>query len=74
MDGRTDGQTDERIDERTDEQKISPFYRTSSPIRAADYWNTVSGVKKKCVKRGKGTADHMMLLGIWLNIDRGKSG
>ena len=32
---RTDGQTDGRTDGQTDKWKISPFYRTSSPIGAA---------------------------------------
>ena len=35
MDGRTDKWTDGRTDERMDGQKISPFYRTLSPIGAA---------------------------------------
>ena len=35
MDGRTDGWLDGRMYRRTDRRKISPFYRTSSPIGAA---------------------------------------
>ena len=57
-------------------QKISPFYRTSSPIGAAvplqpNYvWNIVSDANMLLLdtryKAGKGTADHMMPLGNWL--------
>ena len=55
MDGQTDGQTNE--------QKISPFYRTSSPIGAAAPLQP--NFNLKTIKRGKGTADHMMPLGAW---------
>ena len=47
-----------------DEQKISPFYRTSSPIGAAAPLQP--NFNPKTIKRGKGTADHMMPLGAWL--------
>ena len=47
-----------------DEQKISPFYRTSSPIGAAAPLQP----NQKTIKRGKGTADHMMPLGAWFHI------
>ena len=62
-DGRTDGQTDRWMDGQTDGWKISPFYRTSSPIGAAAQLQP-----KNCVKQGKGTADHMMPLGGWLTV------
>ena len=55
MDGWTDGRMNER--------KISPFYRTSSPIGAAAPLQP--NFNLKTVKRGKGTADHMMPLGAW---------
>ena len=49
--------TDGRTDVWTDGRKISPFYRTLSPIGAAALLQP-----KNCIKRGKGTADHMMPL------------
>ena len=57
MDGRTYG--------RMDGWKISPFYRTSSPIGAAAPLQP--NFNLKTIKRGKGTADHMMPLGAWLS-------
>ena len=54
---RTDGRTDGRMDGR----KISPFYRTSSPIGAATLPAPMKTKEK--VKQGKGTADHLMPLG-----------
>ena len=56
MDGRTDGQTDKR--------KISPFYRTSSPIGAAALPPPMKTKEK--VEQGKGTADDLMPLGYLL--------
>merc|ERR1712212_1087834 len=53
MDGRTDGRMDKR--------KISPFYRTSSPIGAAA--QPLPMKTKEKVEQGKGTADHLMPLG-----------
>ena len=48
-------------DGRTDVQKISPFYRTLSPIGAAALPATMKTKKK--VEQGKGTADHLLPLG-----------
>ena len=56
MDGRTDGWTDG--------QKISPFYRTSSPIGAAALPPPMK-IKEK-VEQGKETVDHFMPLGYLL--------
>ena len=53
--------TDGRTNERTDERKISPFYRTSSPIGAAALPPPMKTKKK--VEQGKGTGDHLMPLG-----------
>ena len=50
----TDGQTDEQ-------RKISPFYRTLSSIGAAALPPRMKTKEK--VEQGKGTADHLMLLG-----------
>ena len=44
-----------------DVQKISPFYRTSSPIGAAALPPPMKTKEK--VEQGKGTADHLMPLG-----------
>ena len=60
MDGWMDGRMD---DGRTDGRKISPFYRTSSPIGAAAPLQP--NFNPKTIKRGKGTAVHMMPLGDW---------
>ena len=46
---------------RTNERKISPFYRTSSPIGAAALPPPMKTKEK--VEQGKGTADHLMPLG-----------
>ena len=48
-------------DERTDGRKISPFYRTSSPIRAAALPAPMKTKEK--VEQGKGTADHFDAFG-----------
>ena len=61
---RTDGHTNKRTNERTDERKISPFYRTSSPIGAAALPPPMKTKEK--VEQGKGTADHLMPLGYLL--------
>ena len=50
-----------RTYERTNERKISPFYRTSSPIGAAALPPPMKTKEK--VEQGKGTADHLMPLG-----------
>ena len=58
-----DGQMDRWTDGRTYQQKISPFYRTLSPIGAA----ALPAPMKTKVKleQGKGTADHLMPLGYF---------
>ena len=56
---------DGRTDEWTDGRKISPFYRTSSPIGAAAPLQP--NFNLKTIKRGKGTADHVMPLGAWFS-------
>ena len=58
MDGRTDGRTKER--------KISPFYRTLSPIGAAALPPPMKTKEK--VEQVKGTADHLMPLCDWLQL------
>ena len=58
---RTNGQTDEQ----TDKRKISPFYRTSSPIGATALPPPMKTKEK--VEQGKGTADHLMPLGYLLS-------
>ena len=55
--GRTNG--------RTYGWKISPFYRTSSPIGAAALPPSMKTKEK--VAQGKGTADYLMPLGDWLS-------
>ena len=60
-DGQTDGRTDGRMDKRTDGRKISPFYRTLSPIGAAALPPPMKTKEKE--EQGKGTADHLMPLG-----------
>ena len=54
------------MDGRTDGWKISPFYRTLFPIGAAAPPQP-NYDPKNCIKQGKGTADHMMPLGNWLD-------
>ena len=54
---------DRRTDGWTDGQKISPFYRTSSPIGAAAL--PPPKKTKEKVEQGKGTADHLMPLGYF---------
>ena len=44
-----------------DKRKISPFYRTSSPVGAAALPPPMKTKVK--VEQGKGTADHLMPLG-----------
>ena len=56
-----DGWTYERMYGRTNGRKISPFYRTSSPIGAAALPAPMKTKEK--VEQGKGTADHWMPLG-----------
>ena len=48
----------------SNERKISPFYRTSSPIGAAALPPPMKTKEK--VEQGKGTADHLMPLGFLL--------
>ena len=55
---------DRRMDGRTDRRKISPFYRTSSPIRAAAPLQPNFNPK---------TADHMPF-GDWFWLKLGCSG
>ena len=64
--GGTDGRTDGRSDQRTYGRKISPFYRTSSPIGAAALPPPMKTKEK--VEQGKGTADHLMPLGYLLGM------
>ena len=45
------------------ERKISPFYRTLSPIGAAALPSPMKTKEK--VEQGKGTADHLMPLGYF---------
>ena len=61
------GGTYVRTDVRTDERKISPFYRTSSPIGAAALPPPMKTKEK--VEQGKGTADHLMPLGYFFFLD-----
>ena len=56
--------TDGHTNGRTDGRKISPFYRTSSPIGAAALPAPLKTKEK--VEQGKGTADHLMPLGYLL--------
>ena len=49
----------------TDGQKISPFYRTLSPIGAAAL---LPPMKTREVEHGKGTTDHLMPLGYLFPI------
>ena len=56
-----EGGTNGRTDGRTNKQKISPFYRTLSPIGAAALPPPMKTKEK--VEQGKGTADHLMPLG-----------
>ena len=55
-----EGGTNGRTDGRTNKQKISPFYRTLSPIGAAALPPPMKTKEK--VEQGKGTADHLMPL------------
>ena len=56
--------TDVRTNGWTDGRKISPFYRTSSPIGAAALPPPMKTKEK--AEQGKGTADHLMPLGYLL--------
>ena len=51
------------MDKRTDKQKISPLYRTLSPIWAAALLPPMKTKEKE--KQDKGTADHLMPLGYF---------
>ena len=53
-----------RTDRQTNGRKISPFYKTSSPIEAAALPPPMKTKEK--VEQGKGTADHLMPLGYLL--------
>merc|ERR1712212_1280721 len=55
---------DGRTNERTDGWKISPFYRTLSPIGAVALPPPMKTKEKE--EQGKGTADHLMPLGFLL--------
>ena len=58
------GGMDGRTDELTNGRKISPFYRTLSPIGAAALPAPMKTKEK--VEQGKGCADHLMPLGYLL--------
>ena len=60
MNGRMDGPTDGQMENLPILQDFVP-YRGRCPA-AAQFQ------PKNCVKRGKGTADHMMPLGDWLGL------
>ena len=62
-----EGGTNGRTDGRTNKQKISPFYRTLSPIGAAALPPPMKTKEK--VEQGKGTADHLMPLGYLFLFD-----
>ena len=57
--------------ERTDKRKISPFYRTLSPIGTAALPPPMKTKEK--VEQGKGTADHLMPLGYLFKFHNGIS-
>ena len=61
MDGRTEGRTDVRTDRRMEN---CPILQDFVP-----YWGrcpaTAQLQPENCIKRGKGTADHMMPLDDW---------
>ena len=58
---RPETQRGEQTDGRTNGRKISPLYRTLSPIGAAALPPPMKTKEK--VEQGKGTADHLMPLG-----------
>ena len=58
------GWTDRQTDGWMDKRKISPFYRTLSPIGATALPPPMK-IKEK-VEQGKGYADHLMPLGYLL--------
>ena len=60
----SEGGTDKHTDGQTDKWKISPFYRTLSPIGATALPPPMKTKEK--VEQGKGTADHLMPLGYLL--------
>ena len=64
--------TDGRTDEWTNGWKISPFYRTSSPIGAAALPPPMKTKEK--VEQGKGTADHLMPLSYLLGFHEWRQG
>ena len=58
------------MDGQMNRRKISPFYRTSSPIGAAALLpSTKTKEKQMQVEQGKGTADHLMPLGDWFSLN-----
>ena len=59
------GERGERV-----EWKISPFYRTLSPIGDAALPPPIKTKEK--VEQGKRTADHLMPVGDWLRLDNMK--
>ena len=61
---RMDGWTNGRTEKQKDRQKISPFYKTLSPIGAAALLPPKKTKEK--VEQGKGTTDHLMPLGYLL--------
>ena len=65
--GWTDEWMNKRANERTNKQKISSFYRISSPIGAAALPAPMKTKEK--VEQGKGTADHLMPLGYFIVLD-----
>ena len=61
----TEGQTDGRMENLPILQDFVPYW---------GYCPTTAQLQPiNCIKRGKDTTDHMMLLGVWLSIDRGES-
>ena len=64
-DGWTNGRTDGRMDGRTDEwMENLPILQDFVPY-VGRCPATAQLQPKNCIKRGKGTADHMMPLGDW---------
>ena len=56
------------MDGKTYGRKISPFYRTTSPIGAAALPPPMKTKAKE--EQGKGTADHLMPLGYLLDVNQ----
>ena len=72
MDGQTDGQTDGWMDGRTDgrtdgRMEILPILQDFVPYRGRCP-TTAPLQPENSLKQGKGTADHVMPLGEWLNV------